>query len=105
MAEIEFKKLLKDKRAVEEIRRHQWLESEKVGYDIGFNSASEDWLKRFSKAWLDYHMPEQLTTPSKSTSIKSSSKASQKKKSKRSSKSVSKTNQRDAILRKLGLFL
>jgi hypothetical protein len=52
------KKLLKDKRVVEEIHRHLWIESEKAGYDIGFDKAKEDWLKNFSKAWLDYHMPK-----------------------------------------------
>lgn len=52
-------KLLKDRSVVEEIQRHQWLESEKAGYDIGFERAAEDWLERFSKAWMAYHMPKQ----------------------------------------------
>ena len=56
-------KLLKDRRVVEEINRHLWLESEKAGYDIGFENAAEDWLKRFSKAWMDYHLPQKKTTP------------------------------------------
>lgn len=51
-------KLLSDKRIVAEIDRHLWIESEKAGYDIGFDAAREDWLKRFSKAWMEYHMPE-----------------------------------------------
>ncbi len=49
--------LLKDRRVVEEIRRHLWIESEKAGYDIGFEKAKEDWLKNFSKTWLEYHLP------------------------------------------------
>ena len=53
------KKLLKDKRVVDEINRHLWIESEKVGRDRGFEWAKEDWLKNFSKAWVDYHMPKQ----------------------------------------------
>ena len=52
------KKLLQDKRVVEEIHRHLWIESEKVGHDIGFDRAAEDWLKKFSKAWMDYHLPK-----------------------------------------------
>lgn len=52
------KKLLKDKRVIEEINRHLWIESEKAGRDIGFNQAAEDWLKNFSKAWMDYHLPK-----------------------------------------------
>lgn len=52
------KKLLQDRRVIEEIHRHMWIESEKAGHDIGFDEAAEDWLKNFSKAWMDYHMPK-----------------------------------------------
>ena len=58
ISEIEKKKLLADRRVVEEINRHLWIESEKAGRDIGFENAAEDWLKHFSKAWMDYHMPK-----------------------------------------------
>ncbi|MBN1869570.1 MAG: hypothetical protein JW847_03220 [Candidatus Omnitrophica bacterium] len=51
-------KLLKNKKAVEEINRHRWIESEKAGFDIGFERASVDWLERFSAAWMQYHMPK-----------------------------------------------
>jgi len=53
-------KLLSDRRVVAEIQRHLWIESEKAGCDIGFDKAKEDWLKNFSKAWMEYHMPEAL---------------------------------------------
>ncbi len=56
-------KLLNDKRVIAEIDRHLWIESEKLGYDIGFENAKADWLKRFSKAWVEYHMPEALRRP------------------------------------------
>ncbi|MCK5179958.1 MAG: hypothetical protein KAR32_10545 [Candidatus Omnitrophica bacterium] len=46
-------KLLKNKKAVEEINRHRWIESEKAGHDIGFETASVDWLEKFSAAWMD----------------------------------------------------
>jgi hypothetical protein len=52
------KELLKDKRVIEEINRHLWIESEKAGHDIGFERAAEDWLKRFSAEWVKYHMSE-----------------------------------------------
>ncbi|MBF0385376.1 MAG: hypothetical protein HQL27_05845 [Candidatus Omnitrophica bacterium] len=58
MSEQEVKKLLKDKRVLEEISRHQWIQSEKNGYDIGFEKASSEWLERFSKSWMEYHMPK-----------------------------------------------
>ena len=50
--------LMKDKRVVEEIQRHLWIESEKAGHDIGFESAARDWISRFSQAWVEYHLPE-----------------------------------------------
>jgi hypothetical protein len=53
------KKLLKDKRVVNEIHRHLWIESEKVGEDKGLEWAKADWLEKFSKAWMEYHVPQQ----------------------------------------------
>lgn len=35
----------------EEILRHKWLESEKLGYDIGFERALVDWITRHRSAW------------------------------------------------------
>lgn len=52
------RELLKDKRVVEEINRHLWIESEKAGHDIGFENAANDWLKRFSAEWVKYNAPE-----------------------------------------------
>ena len=54
------KVLLSDRRVVEEIQRHLWIESEKAGYDIGFDKAKDDWLKNFSRAWMQYHLPDSL---------------------------------------------
>lgn len=50
--------LLKDRRVVNEIERHLWIESEKAGQDLGFEWAAKDWLEKFSKAWMDYHVPK-----------------------------------------------
>ena len=61
--------ILKDKRVVEEIQRHQWIESEKAGSNIGFDQAAADWLEHFSKAWMDYHMPKRKS-PLKSSAKK-----------------------------------
>ena len=49
--------LLQNKEVIEEIKRHLWIESEKAGHDIGFESAAKDWLQKYSKAWMDYHLP------------------------------------------------
>ena len=50
-----YAELLKNKEVIEEINRHKWIESQKAGRDIGFEKATEDWLKRFANAWLQYH--------------------------------------------------
>ena len=62
--------LLKDKRVIEEIHRHLWIESEKAGYDIGFEKAAEDWLVRFSKAWMTYHLPKKKTPAKRRASLR-----------------------------------
>ena len=49
---IKNSELLKDARVKKEIDRHKWLESEKAGFDIGFDRAAEDWLNRFSDVWV-----------------------------------------------------
>ena len=35
----------------EEILRHKWLESEKAGYDIGFEKALLDWIVKHRSTW------------------------------------------------------
>jgi hypothetical protein len=35
----------------EEILKHKWLESEKVGYDIGFEQALTDWIVKHRSKW------------------------------------------------------
>ncbi|MDB2499605.1 MAG: DUF4032 domain-containing protein [Opitutales bacterium] len=35
----------------EEILRHKWLESEKAGYDIGFERALLDWIRKHRDKW------------------------------------------------------
>ena len=57
------RELLKDKRVVEEINRHLWIESEKAGRDIGFEAAADDWLKKYSAEWVKYHMSEKSAEP------------------------------------------
>ena len=35
----------------EEILKHKWLESEKNGYDIGFERALTDWITKHRSKW------------------------------------------------------
>ena len=79
MIKSDKKELLKDRRVIEEINRHLWIESEKVGHDISFENASQDWLKKFSKAWMDYHMPDSGIFKKGKASIKTTSKTARSK--------------------------
>ncbi|MBF0122488.1 MAG: hypothetical protein HQL21_03630 [Candidatus Omnitrophica bacterium] len=47
--------LLKDPLVREEIGRYQWIESEKAGFDIGWQRASEEWVSRYAIAWCRAH--------------------------------------------------
>jgi hypothetical protein len=35
----------------EEILKHKWIESEKVGHDIGFERALTDWIIKHRSSW------------------------------------------------------
>ena len=35
----------------DEIMRHKWIESEKAGYDIGFERALTDWIIKHRAKW------------------------------------------------------
>jgi len=35
----------------EEILKHKWLESERLGYDIGFEHALLDWIRKHRETW------------------------------------------------------
>ena len=35
----------------EEILKHKWIESEKAGYDIGFEQALTDWIVKHRSKW------------------------------------------------------
>ena len=54
---VHLKELLKDRRVIEEINRHLWIESQKAGYSVGLEHAAEEWLALYAEAWLKYHDP------------------------------------------------
>ena len=62
---IDTKKLLRNKKVIEEINRHKWLESEIAGFDIGFEAAAEDWFKKYAAAWVKYHNKQLPTRKNK----------------------------------------
>jgi len=51
------RELLKNKEVIEEINRHLWIESQKVGYSIGIERATDEWLTLYAEGWMKYHMP------------------------------------------------
>jgi hypothetical protein len=48
----------------EEILRHKWIESEKAGYDIGFEKALLDWVMRHRGGWRQSRGRSSALTPS-----------------------------------------
>jgi len=54
----DLRELLKDKRVIEEINKHLWIESQKAGYSIGIERATDEWLRLYAKEWLKYHQPQ-----------------------------------------------
>lgn len=69
MAKVSREELLKDPRVIEEIKRHLWIESEKSGYDIGFEKAADDWMAKFSAGWVKHYIAGKSV---KSTTVKKS---------------------------------
>lgn len=57
MGNIDFSDILKDKRAIEEINKHLWIESQKEGESIGLERATEEWLRLHALEWMKYNMP------------------------------------------------
>jgi hypothetical protein len=54
----ELRELLKDPRVIEEINKHLWIESQKAGYSIGIERATDEWLKLYAEGWLKYNKPD-----------------------------------------------
>jgi hypothetical protein len=58
MKVADVRELLKNKEVIEEINRHLWIESQKAGYSIGIERATDEWLRLYAEGWMKYHMPE-----------------------------------------------
>ena len=43
----------------EEIMKHKWIESQKVGHDIGFERALTDWIIKHRSKWRKSRLPSQ----------------------------------------------
>lgn len=49
----------------EEILRHKWLESEKAGFDIGFERALLDWIVKHRSNWRRDRLKKTPDVPSR----------------------------------------
>ncbi|HVU23545.1 MAG TPA: hypothetical protein VHE13_05415 [Opitutus sp.] len=47
----------------EEILKHKWLESERLGYDIGFERALLDWIRKHREGWRAARRQQQASGP------------------------------------------
>lgn len=47
----------------EEILKHKWLESERLGYDIGFERALLDWIRKHREGWRAARRQQQHQQP------------------------------------------
>lgn len=45
----------------DEILKHKWIESEKAGYDIGFERAHTDWIIHHRGAWRRWRRHQRET--------------------------------------------
>jgi len=48
----------------EEILKHKWLESERLGYDIGFERALLDWIRKHREGWRAARRQQQPSSSS-----------------------------------------
>ena len=58
MDPLAFLRLLDDERVAQEIERYKWIESEKLGCDIGKERAALEWIRAFGHIWLKLHKPD-----------------------------------------------
>ena len=61
----DLRELLKDKKVAEEINKHLWIESQKAGYSIGIERATDEWLRLYAKGWLKYNRPGEYSRKKK----------------------------------------
>ncbi len=48
-------RLLDDPRAIKEIERYKWIESERLGMDVGEKRATMEWISAYGCYWLMTH--------------------------------------------------
>jgi len=64
----------------EEILKHKWLESERLGYDIGFERALLDWIRKHREGWRAARRAQHSPLPSGGSSNKAAESSAEGKK-------------------------
>jgi len=72
----DLRELLKDKRVIEEINKHLWIESQKAGYSIGIERATDEWLRLYAEGWLKYNRPKEYSQVKKNKDMAGAAKRS-----------------------------
>ena len=85
----DLRELLKDKRVVEEINKHLWIESQKAGYSIGIERATDEWLRLYAEGWLKYNKPKEYAKRNKKKAKKTTASAKRKPAAKKKRKKTS----------------
>ena len=49
---------LKNPQALNEIRKHKWIKSEKAKRDVGFVTAAIDWIKNHGEVWKEFYIKD-----------------------------------------------
>lgn len=66
----DIRELLKDKRVIDEINKHLWIESQKAGYSIGMERATDEWFRLYAEGWMKYHMPDKYEAFKRKKSVR-----------------------------------
>lgn len=90
------RELLKDKRVIDEINRHLWIESQKAGYSIGIERATDEWLRLYAEGWMKYHMMDKY----KALQTRKKREQGKKKKVPKAKKKVSKRKTKKTAMRR-----
>lgn len=61
MSMIKYAELLKNPEIIAAIDQYKWIESEKNGYDIGFERASSEWLEKHAEGWTKAHQVKKVS--------------------------------------------
>ena len=96
----DLRELLKDKRVVEEINKHLWIESQKAGYSIGIERATDEWLRLYAEGWLKYNRPAEYAKRKKKKPKKPAKKAAKKSAKKPAKKTVKKPAKKKTVAKK-----